>query len=366
MFTLSKTSEKSAARLGTLSTNHGDIAAPYFMPIATKGAVKTIGADDLETLGASIILSNTYHLSLRPGTYVLNAAGGLHGLMGWKKPMLTDSGGYQVLSLASMRTITDVGVVFRSHIDGSLQDLGPERSQEVQEAIGSDIAMILDDLVDFPVTRERVAIAVERTTAWGARQKKWFGEHARSGRQLWGIVQGSTDAVLRRRAAEEIVNIGFDGYAHGGLSVGEERAVSYELVSMVNGILPEDRVRYFMGAGKPEEIVEYVRRGVDAFDCVLPSRNARHGTLYLWQSDNLLDPGFYALFHATNEAHRLEMTPVDPTCDCVLCTRYSRAYLRHLFSVEEPLAHRLATLHNIRFYVRLMERIRIMIGEGTL
>jgi queuine tRNA-ribosyltransferase len=366
MFRLLKTSEKSAARLGVLSTNHGEVASPYFMTIATKGAVKTLGADDMEKLGAPIILSNTYHLSLRPGTEVLRAAGGLHGLMGWQKPILTDSGGYQVLSLAHMRTIDDTGVVFRSHIDGSLQDLGPERSQEVQEAIGSDIAMILDDLVDFPVTKERVAIAVARTTAWAARQKKWFAENASAGRQLWGIVQGSTDAALRRRAAEEIVALGFDGYAHGGLSVGEERTLSYELVSMTNEILPVDKIRYFMGAGKPEEIVEYVRRGVDAFDCVLPSRNARHGTLYLWQQDNLLDPGFYSLYHATNESHRLDMAAVDPTCDCPLCTRYSRAYLRHLFTVEEPLAYRLATMHNVRFYLRLMERIRTMIGAGAL
>lgn len=366
MFELNKTSEASGARLGILHTSHGESATPFFMPIATKGAVKTIGTDDLEVLGAEIILSNTYHLMLRPGEEVLKAAGGLHGLMNWKKPILTDSGGYQVLSLAARRTVSDEGVAFRSHIDGSKHLLTPERSQEVQEAIGSDVAMILDDLVDFPVRRERVDESVRRTTAWAKRQKEWFAEKATHGRELWGIVQGSTDAELRKRAAEEIVALDFAGYAHGGLSVGEERAETYELVSMVNEILPKKKIRYFMGAGQPEEIVEYVRRGVDCFDCVLPSRNARHGTLYVFAHNDLAVNGFYKIYHATNQSHRLEFSPVDPTCDCLLCARYSRAYLRHLFSVEEPLAMRLATLHNLRFYLRLMDKIRAAIAGGTL
>lgn len=366
MFELIKTSEKSRARLGKVATPHGEILSPYFMPIATKGAVKTISTDDLEGTGAAVVLSNTYHLMLRPGEEILKAAGGLHGLMGWKKPILTDSGGYQVLSLAAMRKVSDEGVAFRSHIDGSLWRLTPERSQIVQETIDSDIAMILDDLVDYPVTKERVEESVRRTTAWAKIQRAWFGANATPGRELWGIVQGSTNPELRRRAAEEIVAIGFDGYAHGGLSVGEERGESYELTSLVNEILPADKTRYFMGAGKPEEIVEYVRRGVDAFDCVLPSRNARHGTLYIMKGEDVARSDFYELYRAGNETHRLEFSPVDETCDCPLCARYTRAYLRHLFSVEEPLALRLATIHNVRFYIRLMVAIRAAIEEGRL
>ncbi|TAL19337.1 tRNA guanosine(34) transglycosylase Tgt [Patescibacteria group bacterium] len=366
MFSLIKASARSQARRATLATRHGKFPTPFFMPIATKGAVKTVGTDDLEKLGASIILSNTYHLMLRPGEQVLKAAGGLHGLMNWQKPILTDSGGYQVLSLAPTREVRDDGVLFRSHLDGSEHLLTPERSQEVQEAIGSDLAMILDDLVDYPVTRERVIESVTRTTKWAKRQKNWFSKNASAGRELWGIVQGSTSSEFRRRAVEEIVGIDFDGYAHGGLSVGEERPETYELVSMVNEILPADKIRYFMGAGKPEEIVEYVRRGVDCFDCVLPTRNARHGTLYVWRHDDFSRPDFYEVYHAGNESHRLEFSPVDKTCDCLLCARYTRAYLRHLFSVEEPLALRLSTLHNICFYLRLMERIRGEIETGKL
>lgn len=366
MFELLKKSSKSEARLGVMVTSHGEVPSPWFMPIATKGAVKTISTDDVESTSASIILSNTYHLMLRPGEEVLKAAGGLHGLMDWKKPILTDSGGYQVLSLAAMRKVADEGVTFRSHIDGSSYKLTPERSQEVQEAIGSDVAMILDDLLDYPVTRDRIEESVARTTSWAKRQLDWFRANASSGRQIWGIVQGSTDPELRRRAAEELVALDFDGYSHGGLSVGEDRGITNELVSLVNGILPQGKVRYFMGAGKPEEIVEYVRRGTDAFDCVMPSRNARHGTLYVMTHGDVTKPGFYGLYHAGNETHRLDFSPVDPTCDCPLCTRYTRAYLRHLFSIEEPLAHRLATIHNVRFYIRLMAAIREAIAEDRL
>lgn len=349
-----------------MRTPHGEVPSPWFMPIATKGAVKTVSTGDVEATRADIILSNTYHLMLRPGEEVLKAMGGLHGMMDWKKPILTDSGGYQVLSLAAMRKVGDEGVAFRSHIDGSRHLLTPERSQEVQEAIGSDVAMILDDLLDYPIERSRVELSVRRTEAWAKRQLEWFRKNATEGRQIWGIVQGSTDPELRRRAAEGMVALDFDGYSHGGLSVGEDRGLTNELVSLVNGILPQEKVRYFMGAGKPEEIVEYVRRGTDAFDCVMPTRNARHGTLYVMAHGDVTTPGFYELYHAGNEAHRLEHGPVDPTCDCELCSRYSRAYLRHLFSIEEPLAHRLATVHNVRFYIRLMEAIRTAIAADRL
>ncbi len=368
MFAVSRTSKKSAARVGTLTLGHGVVATPCFMPIATKGAVKTIDVPDLDAIGAEIILSNTYHLMLRPGMETLRAMGGLHGLMGWTKPILTDSGGYQVLSLAAMRTVADEGVTFRSHIDGSGHLLTPERSQEVQQAIGSDIAMILDDLADFPVTEAAAHAALERTLAWAQRQKIWWQEHERGPRKLFGIVQGSTFAPLRKRAAEELVQIGFDGYAHGGLSVGEPREISYALTELVNNILPADKPRYWMGAGKPEEIVEYVKRGCDMFDCVLPTRNARHGTLYVWKDAALLGTSsdFYEVLHITNKQFAADAAPIDPTCGCFTCRSHSRAYVRHLFSVEEPLAARLATIHNVHFYIELMRRIRTGIAQGTV
>ncbi len=368
MFAVSRTSAKSAARTGTLTLAHGAVPTPCFMPIATKGAVKTIDVPDLEAAGADIILSNTYHLMLRPGVETLRALGGLHGLMGWAKPILTDSGGYQVLSLAAMRTVTDEGVAFRSHIDGSTHALTPERSQEVQQAIGSDVAMILDDLVDYPVGEAQAHVALERTLMWARRQKAWWARHEHGTRKLFGIVQGSTFPNLRRRSAEELVAIGFDGYAHGGLSVGEPRAESYALTELVNGILPTDKPRYWMGAGKPEEIVGYVKRGCDMFDCVLPTRNARHGSLYVWKDMAALgkDAGFYEVLHVTNERYAADAAPIDPTCACFTCTHHSRAYVRHLFSVEEPLGQRLATIHNVHFYLELMRRIRAGIAAGAM
>ena len=366
MLTINTKSKKSSARAGILQLKHGSVRTPFFTPIATKGAVKTIDAGDLERLGAEIILSNTYHLMLRPGVEILRTAGGLHGFMGWKKPILTDSGGFQVLSLSKFRKVDEEGVGFADPVDGSRHLLTPEKSMEVQEAIGSDIAMILDDLIDYPATREQAASALERTHRWAERAKKWFSGNATEGRQLFGIVQGSTFEDLRRKAAEGMVAIGFDGYAHGGLSVGEPREESYELTSMVNEILPEDKPRYWMGAGKPEEIVEYVRRGCDMFDCVLPTRNARHGTLYIWKGE-VTEPDFYEAIAITNEKYRADFSVLDPACDCPTCsTGTTRAYLRHLFSIEEPLAARLATLHNVRFYLRLMEQIRNSIESGSL
>lgn len=368
MFAVTTTSTRSAARGGTLALAHGSVPTPCFMPIATKGAVKTIDVPDLDAAGADIILSNTYHLLLRPGVETLRAMGGLHGLMGWKKPILTDSGGYQVLSLAAMRTVTDEGVAFRSHIDGSMHVLTPEGSQEVQQAIGSDVAMLLDDLVDYPVSEAQAHAALERTLGWARRQKEWWQEHGRGTRKLFGIVQGSTFPALRKRAAEELVAIGFDGYAHGGLSVGEPREQSYALTELVNGILPADKPRYWMGAGKPEEIVAYVKRGCDMFDCVLPTRNARHGSLYVWKDVSALgtDAGFSDVLHITNERYATDASPIDPTCACFTCTHHSRAYVRHLFSVEETLGQRLATIHNVHFYLELMRRIRAAIADGAL
>ena len=375
MFAIGIASKKSAARSGTLTLSHGVVETPCFMPIATKGAVKTIDVPDLEAAGAQIILSNTYHLMLRPGVETLAAMGGLHGLMGWQKPILTDSGGYQVLSLAAMRKVTDEGVVFRSHIDGSAHLLTPEKSQEVQQAIGSDIAMILDDLVDYPATEQQAAAALERTLGWAKRQRVWWDANEKGSRKMFGIVQGSTYANLRKRSAEELIKIGFDGYAHGGLSVGEPRQESYALTELVNDMLPQDKPRYWMGAGQPHEIVEYVKRGCDMFDCVLPTRNARHGTLYVWTDAARLGEGvmnhaptagFYELLHITNERFTADTGPIDATCGCYTCKNHSRAYVRHLFSVEEPLAQRLATIHNVNFYQELMRKIREGVTNGTL
>lgn len=368
MFAVGTASKHSAARTGTLTLAHGVVETPCFMTIATKGAVKTIDVPDLDAAGSQIILSNTYHLMLRPGVETLRAMGGLHGLMGWHKPILTDSGGYQVLSLAAMRKVSDDGVVFRSHIDGSPQLLTPETSQEVQQAIGSDVAMILDDLVDYPVTEQQAAAALERTLGWARRQRAWWDANEKGPRKMFGIVQGSTFPNLRRRSAEELIKIGFDGYAHGGLSVGEPREESYALTELVNGILPQDKPRYWMGAGQPHEIVEYVKRGCDMFDCVLPTRNARHGTLYVWKDAALLgkSPDFYELLHVTNEQFATDAAPIDATCVCFTCKNHSRAYVRHLFSVEEPLAARLATIHNVYFYQELMRRIRAGIAAGRI
>ncbi|MEK7073682.1 MAG: tRNA guanosine(34) transglycosylase Tgt [Patescibacteria group bacterium] len=368
MFAVGTTSKNSAARTGTLTLGHGVVETPCFMTIATKGAVKTIDVPDLNAAGAEIILSNTYHLMLRPGVETLTAMGGLHAFMGWQKPILTDSGGYQVLSLASMRKVSDDGVVFRSHIDGSTHLLTPEKSQEVQQAIGSDIAMILDDLVDFPVTEQQAAAALERTLGWAKRQRMWWDANKKDSRKMFGIVQGSIFPNLRHRSAEELIKIGFDGYAHGGLSVGEPRAESYALTELVNNILPQDKPRYWMGAGQPHEIVEYVKRGCDMFDCVLPTRNARHGTLYVWKDAALLGTSsdFYELLHITNEKHVTDAAPIDATCGCFTCTHHSRAYIRHLFSVDEPLAQRLTTIHNVYFYQELMRKIREGITNGGI
>jgi queuine tRNA-ribosyltransferase len=374
-------------RRGRLSTAHGALETPCFMPIATKGAVKTLSSQDLEMLGAQIILSNTYHLLLRPGLTAMQRLGGLHHLMGWHKPILTDSGGYQVFSLAKLNKTTEEGVQFSSHLDGSRVTLTPELSLEMQTAIGSDIAMQFDDVAAGDSTRERYEEAMERSLRWakrckdsflswqgGKRQTKPSSKHKQEiashgarhdGNLLFGIVQGGAHEDLRERSLEGLLDIGFDGYAIGGLSVGEKREDAYRIASFVCGKLPADTPRYFMGGGMPEEIVHYVKNGVDMFDCVLPTRNARHGTLFVWkqppESWDLLwgaDDNFYEQLHIENEAFIFLDEPLDPFCDCLACQTISKAYLHFLFQTQEILALRLATIHNVRFYLRLMERIR--------
>lgn len=367
-------SEKSRARVGMLATNHGVVDTPFFMPIATQGAVKTIGSEDVEIMGAQIILSNTYHMMLRPGEEIVAAAGGLHGFMNWPSAILTDSGGYQVFSLGGMREVIEQGVVFQSHIDGSRHELTPERSMEVQHALGSDIAMVLDEVVSYPVPEEIARAAMERTTRWARRSKEHYKKIGGHG-LLFGIQQGSTFPELRKESIEQLLEIGFDGYAVGGLSFEEPREESYAMVAAFDKLVPREAPRYFMGGGRPEEIVEYVRRGIDMFDCVMPTRNARHGLLYRFCSRELSfthstecvnESGWYETMHITNEKFKQDFGSIDAQCGCLACKRYSRAYIRHLFSVDEPLGPRLATLHNVYFYLELMRLIRDNIRAGQL
>jgi queuine tRNA-ribosyltransferase len=339
------------------------------MPIATKGAVKTLSAEDMKTLGASILLSNTYHLLLRPGLENMKRLGGLHTLMGWSGPLLTDSGGYQVFSLSKMNRTTEEGVVFQSHIDGLRVTLTPELSMEMQAAIGSDIVMQFDDVAAGDSPRERYEETMERSLRWAKRCKDaWELRRAANPRtrepKLFAIVQGGTHEDLRERSRDGLVEIGFDGYAIGGLSVGEKREDAYRITEFICEKLPEDKPRYFMGGGMPEEIVHYVNSGVDLFDCVLPTRNARHGSLFVWAQDpSTVDwsknpTDFYKKLNVTAEVSQFEHASPDAYCDCSTCKTTSQAYLRHLFSVGEILAMRLATIHNLRFYLRLMEELR--------
>jgi queuine tRNA-ribosyltransferase len=379
--------QKGNARRGVLTLSHGTVETPFFMPIATKGAVKTLSSRDMDDLGAQILLSNTYHLMLRPGLEVMKQLDGLHAFMNWNKPILTDSGGYQVFSLSRLNKITEDGVTFQSHIDGARHHLTPELSMQMQEAIGSDIRMQLDDVAAGDSTHERYEDAMERSLRWATRSKQYFVDNRdwtmpdgttatvrRPGgavplRLLFGIVHGGIHENLRQRSVEGLVDIGFDGYAIGGLSVGEPKEDCYRFTEFTTRFLPQDKPRYFMGGGMPEEIVYYVSVGVDMFDCVIPTRNARHGTLFVWNSDpsqidfaqvahDVFSQKFYSIKRITNEFFHDDLSPVDARCPCELCAQHSAAYLRHLFSTQELLAYRLATVHNLTFYLTLMRSIR--------
>jgi queuine tRNA-ribosyltransferase len=344
------------------------------MPIATKGAVKTLSSQDVERLGSPIVLSNTYHLYLRPGVDVMREFGGLHKFMDWHGAILTDSGGYQVFSLGAMRKITEDGVIFASHIDGSRHELTPEKSIQIQQTIGSDIVMVLDECTPPGSTLEYLADSVARTTRWAERCKKEFehgrGESNNPGALLFGINQGGVVDSLRVEHARQMSRIGFDGYAIGGLSVGEPFVDACRTVSVLDQNLPQDAARYFMGGAQPHEIVEYVKRGVDMFDCVLPTRNARHGLLYRFRHDDLSKPDFYEMVHVTNEQFKYSKDPLVQAAagDAVSedLSRFSLGYIRHLFTVDEMLAYRLVTLANVRFYLGLMRRIRVDIEAGKL
>ena len=340
-----------AARRGSLATRHGTIATPAFMPVGTAATVKAMTSEDVAGLGYGMILANTYHLTLRPGEEVIRRLGGLHRFMNWEGGILTDSGGFQVLSLAERRSISDDGVVFRSHLDGSRLEMTPERSMEIQQALGSDIAMAFDDCPPLPSPRERLEAAVSRTTLWARRCRSAWGD---GGEGLFGIVQGGSDARLRARSAGEIVSIGFDGYAIGGVSVGESAAVSRSVVEMTAPLLPQERPRYLMGMGTPADLVEMVALGVDLFDCVLPTRNARNGCLFTAAGR----------LQIKRSEFRDDDRPIDETCGCAVCRNYSRAYLRHLYVSGEILSMRLNTLHNLYHYAALMENARAAIDAG--
>lgn len=371
---------KELARRGELATDHGVIQTPFFMPIATKGAVKSLSSSDMKELNAQILLSNTYHLLLRPGLEQMKALGGLHAFMRWDGPILTDSGGYQVFSLSKMNKTKEEGVTFQSHIDGARVHLTPELSMQMQEAIGADIVMQFDDVAAGDSPRRRYEEAMERSLRWAKRcalalpLSKGETEGVAVGQQLFGIVQGGTHEDLRERSARGLMEIGFDGYAIGGLSVGEQREHAYRIVKHICQILPADKPRYFMGGGMPEEIVAYVQMGVDMFDCVLPTRNARHGTLFAFNQDpatidwsKYQDPRptelFYDRVRVTNEIYQTDESPIGPHCTCETCKTTSRAYLRHLFGVQELLAYRLATIHNLHFYMTLMKSLREWIAK---
>ncbi len=349
--------DPTGARLGRLTTPHGAIDTPAFMPVGTSATVKGLTQSALEELGVQILLANTYHLFLRPGHELIRELGGLHAFMSWPRPILTDSGGYQVFSLSDLRKVADDGVTFRSHIDGSEHFLSPEIALDVEIALGADIIMVLDECIEAPADRATAQAAAARTLDWARRSREHFARVGHASRQmLFGIVQGGTHAELRRENADALVALDFPGYAIGGLAVGESHEMTCAMTEAVAARLPADRPRYLMGVGKPEQLVDYVARGVDMMDCVLPTRSARHGCLFTWQGRLLIKNARYA-----NDPR-----PIDESCACAVCRRYSRAYLRHLFLANELLAAILNTHHNIYFYLDMMRKIREAIGFGNL
>ena len=340
------------ARRGEITTGTGKIInTPAFMPVGTQGTVKTLSPEDLKAAGAEIILSNTYHLYLRPGHKLIETLGGLHTFMNWRGPILTDSGGFQVFSLKGLTKISEEGVRFQSHLDGSSHMFTPELAVEIQEALGSDIMMCFDEISPYPATEEHLKQAMERTTRWEERCKK---ARTKPHLALFGITQGGTDQKLREESARQIVQIGFDGYAIGGLSVGESASLMLDMADITVSCLPEDKPRYLMGVGTPQDIVQAVARGVDMFDCVMPTRNARNGTLFTSQGK----------LNIRNAAYKEDPRPIDPECACEACRSYSRAYLRHLFLSNEMLGLRLNSLHNITFYQAMMRNIREAVTRG--
>ena len=350
-YELIKKDSRTKARRGRVNTPHGPIETPVFMPVGTAGTVKAMKPEEVRDMGAQIILGNTYHLYLRPGHEVVKAAGGLHKFMNWERAILTDSGGFQVFSLGAMRKISEEGVEFRSHIDGSKHMLSPEKSMEIQNALGSDIMMAFDECAPYPADRNYVKNSLERTTRWLKRCKEY---HKNTEQQsLFGIMQGGMYKDLRKQSAEEIVELDLPGYAIGGLSVGEPKEIMYEVMDDCIDYLPADKPRYLMGVGSPDCLFEGVERGIDMFDCVLPTRIARHGMAMTSQGR----------VNIKNAKYERDFTPLDPNCDCYTCRNYSKAYLRHLFKSDEILSSMLMTTHNLHFLVNTMAGIRKAIEE---
>jgi queuine tRNA-ribosyltransferase len=354
-FELLSTDLVSRARRGQLQTRHGLIDTPVFMPVGTQATVKATTPAELREVGAQIILGNTYHLFLRPGVEVIRALGGLHRFMNWNSPILTDSGGFQVFSLSKLRRITEEGVHFNNHIDGSPCFLGPENAMEIQTALGSDIAMAFDECPPYPCEREYASASLDRTLRWAERCRRWMDKPHKDERPLaFGIVQGGIYQDLRQRSARSLVELDFDGYAIGGVSVGEPEEEMMRAVENSEQFLPGQKPRYAMGLGTPPQIVEMVARGIDMFDCVLPTRLARNGTAFTARGT----------MNLKNNPYRADPRPIDEGCECSTCRQFSRAYIRHLIKAEEILGLRLITIHNLHFYLHLMESIRTALDQG--
>lgn len=353
MFSFDLMQTDGPARCGVYHTPHGDVATPAFMPVGTAGTVKGVTPTQLAKTGATMILANTYHLQLRPSADVVAALGGLHRFMAWDGPILTDSGGYQVFSLAEINRVTDEGVEFRSHVDGAKLHLGPKSATQVQNKLGADVIMAFDECVRLPADAATLAAAVDRTIRWARICKQ---THGRSDQAMFGIVQGGLDVELRHRCAEALTTIGFDGYAIGGLSVGESHEDMVATLAATTSDLPEDRPRYLMGVGTPRDLLAAVETGVDLFDCVMPTRNGRNSQAFTAAG----------VLRMRNECHRLDDAPLEKGCDCEVCGSFSRGYIRHLFNAGEMLGPTLLSIHNLRFYQRFMQRIRELIQERTL
>lgn len=351
-FQVLKTEALSRARIGTLTTNRAVVETPAFMPVGSLGNVRGLEADDVHRMGYGLMLNNAYHLYLRPGHKVIAELGGLHAFSTWPGAILTDSGGFQVFSLAKFCKVTDEGATFQSHLDGSAHFISPERAIEIQEALGADIIMAFDQCVALPATEDQVRDAARRTLLWARRCRD---ARRKSGQAIFGIVQGGLNSALRVEAARDLVSLGFDGYAVGGLSVGEDKPDMYRILDTTVPELPSSKPRYLMGVGMPEDLVEGVARGIDLFDCVVPSRHGRTGWLFTATGRVLIKQARYVR----------DETPVDESCPCPVCTRYSRAYLHHIFAVKEMLGARLNTIHNLWFFAELMRKIRLAIQQDS-
>ncbi len=357
IFNVLKTEVNSSARTGIIKTDHGEIQTPIFIPIGTQGVVKTVSPAELKFLKTQIILSNTYHLYLRPGTELINAAGGLHNFMGWDLPILTDSGGFQVFSLARLNKITDEGVEFQSHLDGNKHFLTPEKSMEIQRNLGADIIMAFDECPPGNVDIVTIETAVKRTKIWIDKCRRYLEENPpvyNWEQTMFPIVQGGVFPELRKRSAEDMIPYAKCGLAIGGLAVGEEKTAMFDMIELMDELLPNDQPRYLMGVGTPTDLIQAVRRGVDMFDCVIPTRNGRNGQLFT----------SFGKVNIRNEKYKFDFKPIDGNCTCETCANFTRAYIRHLFNIKEVLGLRLATIHNLYYFLNLMELMRFHINDG--